>query len=652
MSDNGCVLPRFVNRERELALLREALSDGAAGHGQVVLVAGEAGLGKTRLAEEAARLADEQGWDVAWGRCWLTEEAPPYWPWISLLRACVGKDRTAALIEELLSTSKKDSAEARRVFHYDAISGAIFSSTETRPRILILDDLHAADEASLSLLRFVVQAIRIKKMVILGTLRAGATERGSATARALAAVAHEGTLLTLSGLSEDAAISLFEDISERPAPPSIAAAVYEATSGNPFFVQEIARQLETTGELRRPDYSVGFMVPSRIQELFRQRLDAMAPDVLEILAVAAVIGRQFDLESVAAVTAIETQSLVAKLDAAIRAGLVSEKSLGRYEFPHVMIRETLYEGLAAGDRMELHHRIGSALERVYDQELDAHIGEVAHHFFKAGHLGDLQKGLDYATRAAEAAGAIGAHDEEVRHWYRALRLAEAAGGDPETRARLAQSHSSAQARAGVDDVLGEPSQQPISAFVREGEYWTVAFGGRVARLKDSKGMGVLARLLAEPAREFHAIELAADRAPSTDRSERDPTETPLVDAGDAGPVLDEEAKHSYRARVRDLQEDLREAEDFNDAERANQLRHEIEFLTQELAAAVGIGGRDRKAASASERARVSVTRAVRSAIKRIEEELPNLAEHLNATVRTGTFLSYVPDPRLRADWHT
>lgn len=651
MSDNGCVQSRLVNRRRELKLLSDAISVAAAGRGQVILITGEAGIGKSRLANEAAGLAQEHGWDISWGKCWLGDEAPTYWPWLSVLRSCVGEDRTAAIIGDLISTSKTEVSEAHDLFRYEPVLDALTRGTEMRPRMLIFDDLHAADEPSLSLLRLIVDAIRTEKVVILGTYRAAAVDHGSATARVLSAIAHDASLMTLAGLSEDAAMSLFEDMSERAAPPSISAAVYEATSGNPFFVQEIARQLETTGELRRPDHSVGFMVPSRIQELFRQRLDAMAPDALEILAVAAVIGRQFDLERLAAVTATETQTLVTKLDIAIRAGLISERSLGRYEFPHVMIRETLYEGLPAADRMELHHRIGNALERMYDEDLDAHIGEVAHHFFKAGHLGDLQKGLEYSQRAAEAAGAMGARDEEVRHWYRALRLAEAAEADPETRARLAEFHSSARGRASSDDG-GEAFEHRISAFAREGEYWTVTFGGRVARLKDSKGMGMLARLLVEPAREFHAIELAADRAPRTGPIERDSTETPVVDSGDAGPVLDEEAKRAYRARMRDLEEDLREAEDFNDAERADQLRNEIEFLRQELAAAVGIGGRDRKAASASERARVSATRAVRSAIKRIEEELPDLAEHLNATVRTGTYLSYVPDPRLRADWRT
>lgn len=188
-------------------------------------------------------------------------------------------------------------------------------------------------------------------------------------------------------------------------------------------------------------------------------------------------------------------------------------------------------------------------------------------------------------------------------------------------------------------------------FRREGEYWSVAFDGRAFRLRDSKGVRYLSHLLSAPGREIHALELVA----VVEGHSRDLTPTAVEltsEAGDAGELLDERAKAEYRDRLRDLESQLAEAEGWNDPERASRLRAERDFLAGELASAVGLGGRDRRAASNAERARVNVTRAIRSAIARIAEHGPELGTHLSATVRTGTFCSYQPDPRARVTWST
>jgi tetratricopeptide (TPR) repeat protein len=185
---------------------------------------------------------------------------------------------------------------------------------------------------------------------------------------------------------------------------------------------------------------------------------------------------------------------------------------------------------------------------------------------------------------------------------------------------------------------------------REGEYFEVRFDDERTKLRDSKGLRYLARLLERPGTEVHALDLVRTVHTADGRS----VSAAAIDAahgwGDAGEVLDERAKVEYRRRVRDLEEDLEEARDWNDPEREARARQELEFLARELAGAVGIGGRDRRAASASERARVNVTRAIRSAIDRLGESAPKLAEHLRATVRTGTFCAYEPDPRVDASW--
>lgn len=205
--------------------------------------------------------------------------------------------------------------------------------------------------------------------------------------------------------------------------------------------------------------------------------------------------------------------------------------------------------------------------------------------------------------------------------------------------------------------VGHPAtgneQSPVSldVFRREGDYWTVTFDGHTVRVRDLKGMRHLARLLADPGREYHVLDLVAAEAGSGARSEISQAGG-LHDSalGDAGEMLDARAKDAYRRRLHEIDDDIDQARSMGDVERAAQAEAERDFLVRELARAVGLGGRDRRAASASERARAGVTRAVRQAIARIAEHHAELGEHLSRTIRTGTYCAYLPDPRTPAEW--
>ena len=197
---------------------------------------------------------------------------------------------------------------------------------------------------------------------------------------------------------------------------------------------------------------------------------------------------------------------------------------------------------------------------------------------------------------------------------------------------------------------GPASDGATGTFRHEGDYWTIAFEGDGFRIKDSKGIGYLARLLARPGQELHALDLAGSKAANA--ASVAPGELQLRADSGGGPILDDAAKGAYRARVDELRSEIAQAEEWNDAERATTARTELEVLTSELAAAVGLGGRDRQAASATERARVSVTRAIRGAIDRLASESPALGRHLEATIRTGTYCSYTPDPRAPITWRS
>jgi hypothetical protein len=194
-----------------------------------------------------------------------------------------------------------------------------------------------------------------------------------------------------------------------------------------------------------------------------------------------------------------------------------------------------------------------------------------------------------------------------------------------------------------------------SVFRREGEYWTILFAADSFRLRDAKGLRYLSHLLQHPGREFHTLDLVSMEeggAPAGAAKSSRADDLNLETFTDARPILDEQAKASYRTRLRELEEDLNEANEWADLARADRVREEMDFLTHELAAAVGLGGRDRKAISPAERARVNITRAVRTALVRIREHSPPLADHLDATIRTGTFCSYSPDPCAPISWQT
>jgi tetratricopeptide (TPR) repeat protein len=273
--------------------------------------------------------------------------------------------------------------------------------------------------------------------------------------------------------------------------------------------------------------------------------------------------------------------------------------------------------------------------------------------------GDAAGAEESSSNAARLWNEVGA-PYEAAHARLILAAAHAARGS-EHRAVLERR----AARAILDGIEAVPSpaparldphddEQPMAstnAFRREGDYWSVTFDGDTVRVRDLKGMRHLARLLADPGREFHVLDLvAAEAGHGADDDGHRAAEPAQSTHGDAGEMLDARAKEAYRRRLAEIDDDLAEAHETGDAERAAQSEAERDFLVQELARAFGLSGRERRAASASERARAAVTRAVRQAIARIAEHQPGLGEHLGRTIRTGTYCAYLPDPRAQTRW--
>jgi hypothetical protein len=297
-----------------------------------------------------------------------------------------------------------------------------------------------------------------------------------------------------------------------------------------------------------------------------------------------------------------------------------------WEGPVVRLLGLLAARLEDWDRATAH--LEEAIERVGRLGARTHQAraryELARTLVMRGRAADrprIESLLRAAAAEAEAIGMTGL----VRFARRRLEALAATGAS-------APSVAAAPAVASSAGEAGPPFVMSL-----EGEYWTIAHAGTTFRLKDSLGLQYLARLVGAPGRETHVLDLVASGGGGEAR------EAEVVDRGDAGEMLDDEARSEYRARLEDLRETLAEAESFGDAARAARAREEIEFLAAELSRAVGLGGRGRRAGSAAERARSAVQRRIKNALQRIEECAPALGTHLARSVRTGNFCVYRPD---------
>jgi tetratricopeptide (TPR) repeat protein len=1125
MADRGDSVRRggsrvFVGRDREVAELLAGLEDAVGGRGRLFLIAGEPGIGKTWLAEQLAGYAIQRGARVLWGRCWEGGGAPPFWPWAQMIRGLAedrGEEAFAAdlgagaahvarlvpgLAERLGTTAVPEvsslTSDAARFYLFEATAGLFERAASVEPLLLVLDDLHAADDPSLLLLQFLTRNLLGARLLVVGTYRDVDAGRPLGLGDALGQLVREGQLLNLRGLDREAVKGLIGALWGVVPSEAKVAAIHETTEGNPLFVREAVRLLATEATLGHPGRG-GVPIPGSVRAVIQRRLTPLSADAVQVLSAAAVVGREFDVALVGPSCELPVQRVLGALSEALALGIVAEDpgAVGAYRFSHSLIREVLYDQLPIPARIQLHRRVGEAIERVWGTGSGAHIAELARHFAEVAAVGEGAKALEYTRRAGERALGMYAYEEAAAEYQQALHALKFAPPDEPARCELLLRLGAAQARAGsyqkatescllaaeISRRLGAPEQlaraalgfgerqvegglvnrqlvallqealdglgpqdsplrarllarlsleftfsdetnrleslslealamarrladptalrsaldtrwmavwgpdgleertalaeeilrlarqtgdremeldghasraagslesgdvraaradiaaharmaeelpmaihrwaattmrallalltgsfeeaerlanhalslqprrpnvmfthldqmallrwergrleglrdewqgvveqfpqaafakawlsladaelgdrdgarrglrslveqlpqrprngiwlpalalasvlsacleepeaagslyplllpyaghivaftapQPVvclgsasfylallatvtarwaeaadhfeaaiqahdrlearpflartryeyarmllrrgqpadrsrafwlldqalatastlgmvavaegiqrlqaaqargsvpvgpggeaaapqisgNVFRREGEYWTVAYQGAVVRLKDAKGLHHLARLLADPGREFHATELEAagdQAAPLGPRGRAEGGELAVrPDLGDAGELLDATAKAAYKARLEELQAELDEAADNNDLGRATKARQEMDFLVDELARAVGLGGRDRRAASHAERARLNATRAIRAAIAKLAQANPALGRHLSATIRTGRYCSYTPDPRAPIAW--
>lgn len=453
VSSNG-----FVGRAREMSALCAAVEDQIAGSGRLFLIYGEPGIGKTRLAEELSTQAASWGVKVAWGRCWEGGGAPAYWSLIQIIRTCTDGlsgdnlksllgDNAAhlgQLVPELLPRLGKSlpprdgkrasaSLEQARFRLFDAVTSLLKNSACIQPLLMIVDDLHEADLPTLQMLRFIARECRGARILIIGTYREAEVRKSPELGKLVGELNREGQSLPIDGLSREEVRQFIESRLGPAADQPLISHLYDATAGNPLFIDGLVRLLATKGKpatLDRLD-STAFRMPGGARQAIHAWL-AMLKD-RNPLVVAATIGQEFELNCLQRVTQLAGDHLSDMLRDASSIGIVTQVSSSTYKFCHGLIREALGGELQSPEYACIHGKIGQALEDLHRANLEAHLAELAHHFREAG---QREKAVDYSIRAGEASCAVFGFEEAVSHWRAALELMTESPEERERRADL------------------------------------------------------------------------------------------------------------------------------------------------------------------------------------------------------------------------
>jgi class 3 adenylate cyclase/tetratricopeptide (TPR) repeat protein/DNA polymerase III delta prime subunit len=458
-SAGGC----FVGRTAEFEALAAAWKQASEGSLRAVLVAGEPGVGKTRLAFELARRVHDDGGTVLYGRC-EEDLGVPYQPFAEAIRtyvaACPLDDLVAhaeahageltRLVPELarrvhdLPAPVEAEPEVERYRLFEAVAGLLATATRQAPVLFVLDDLHWAAKPTLLLLHHLVANRQPKTMLIVGTYRD--TELGRDGTHPLA-----GTLadlrrhecverLALDGLDIGDSAAFVEaaagqSLDERGL--ALVRALHGETEGNPFFIGEIMRHLIETGGLFQPDGRTWqptggeLGLPEGVREVIGRRLARLSEDTNRTLSVASVIGHEFTLELVGAAADRDEEHVLEAVEEALAARLLAERpgSIDCFEFSHTLVRNVIYSELAESRRARLHRRVGEALENLVGARPDVRLTDLAHHFLVAAPTGVVHKAVRYSIEAADAAMASLAFEDTINLCRRGLAAVERARRD-------------------------------------------------------------------------------------------------------------------------------------------------------------------------------------------------------------------------------
>ncbi len=449
------VCPILIGRRAELAALQECIEATARGQGGVVLLSGEAGIGKSRLMAELQRPAEAQGFQLLSGQCFPTDRSCPYAPLLDLLRAFLAPFSSAQIatalgasahalvlllpeqvqqlpeIVSLPSLSSLDpEQEKRRLFA--ALAEVFTKQANARPVLLVVEDIHWSDESTLEFLLFFARKTVASRLLVLLTYR---SDEVSQPLRSFLAQLDRERLrqeVILERLTRANTETFLQTILQgmRSLPAGMLDALYGLTEGNPFFLEEVLKALIMGEELieredgwhwKRADT---WRLPRSLQDAVELRLTRLSADAQWIVQLAAVVGRRFDFALLQQITQYDEAHLMELMKEAMVAQLVIEESAEQFAFRHALTRQAIAGGLLARERRALHRTIAQTLEQLHAAAPDAHLADLAYHCAE----GELwSKAMEYAQRAAEQAQALSAPRATVEQWTRVVHAAQQLG---------------------------------------------------------------------------------------------------------------------------------------------------------------------------------------------------------------------------------
>lgn len=448
----------FVGREEEVARLCSSLDISLGERFGVALLVGDAGIGKTRMAEELGTYARMRGVEVLWGRCGEGGGAPPFGPWLEILRSYVGDREAHELVADLgigagdiaelvaelrdalpgLAPPPRLPPEHARFRLFESVVGLLRNASRRRPLTLVLDDLHLVDESSLLLFEFLLREIGPARLLVVATCGRERVGDRETLRRILDDLdgRQEVEKIELGGLEVGDVGHFLRDTTRVEWPQTVSDAVWGETDGNPFHLHEVVRLLAEEGRIDAPSRGgSSLQLPEGVFGVLARRLSHLSSPCREVLTLASVIGLELDPGLLQPPAGRSESGVAEALREALAARILVEGAEGRYRFSHELVREAVYRELTESERAAKHRSVGESLELAHAGEPGPWLGEIARHFSKAVTEGDPARSIAASERAAAWAGSRLAWEEAVAHLGRAVQIVELSSEQDSSRAR-------------------------------------------------------------------------------------------------------------------------------------------------------------------------------------------------------------------------